>query len=210
MFKQRGKRSNAGWKWAFILLLSINIGAIFYALNLLKPIDNDVNEIALENKSTVSENDKDTIAATITLENKDLEELLQFAISENSATERVPQIKISDQALLVLGELSVFGFETSYQIEADPFAMEDGNLQLKVNDVKLGKLTLPIAQVLQLLATQLDAEIPILIDSKAQMIIILLSEIQTDAIQRIKLEKIDKDVAEYTFIITITKENLLQ
>lgn len=202
---KRDKQTHSGWKWAFIVLLATNIIVVFYVNSLLNAIPPVKDEIAVPE----APNSEETIEALITLGNADLEDLLRYALSENTAAGVVPSITISED-VMVSGELEVLGFTAMYQMTAEPFASESGDLQLKVSKVELGRLSLPIKQVLQLLSSQMDQNLPIELDFDNALITVRLSEVETETVKRIKLEKIEKELAEYTFNITIAKENLLQ
>lgn len=207
--RRREKRSKPGWKWAFITLLLFNVGLALYLASMLGPLFGDDGEATGKKSNIQAPISQETVQATVTLANTDLERLLHQTLSASQTEEALPYIEIGE-AVIIEGELSVMGFAVLYQIAAEPFAAEDGNLQLKVDRVELGSLSLPTKQVLKLLGAQLDPGLPLVVDADNQVILVLLSEIKTDTIERIKLEKIEKDTREYTFNITILKENLLQ
>lgn len=202
---KKDKQTHSGWKWAFIVLLAMNIIVVFYVGSLLNAPPPVKDEIAVPKVP----NSEETMDALITLGNADLEDLLRYALSENTAAGVVPNITISED-VMVAGELEVLGFPVIYQMTAEPFASESGDLQLKVSKVELGRLSLPIKQVLQLLSSQMDQNLPLELDFDNALITVRLSEVETETVKRIKLEKIEKELAEYTFNITIAKENLLQ
>lgn len=203
------KKKKSGWKWAFFLLLLLNMGVIIYGGSLF--IASPTTDTHSKKEEITEEiiNSEEEIDALITLGNKDLETLLLYALSENTSTGEVPEITISED-VIISGELEVLGFPIQYQLTAEPFVVEDGNLQLKVSEVALGRFTLPVKQVLQLLSNQMDPNLPLEVDIDNAFITVRLSEVETGSVKRIKLIKIEKELAEYTFNITIAKENLLQ
>lgn len=203
------KKRISGWKWAFLILLAANVGIVLYVNSLLNPSSSTETDNIREEVVQKETNSGETIAAVITLGNDDLEELLFYALSQNTSNGEVPSITIAE-AVTVSGELVMLGFPVQYQMTAEPFVVEGGDLQLKVSEVALGRLTLPIKQVLQLLSSQMDPNLPLSVDSDNALITVQLSEVETESVKGIKLEKIEKELAEYTFNITIAKENLLQ
>ena len=56
----------------------------------------------------------------------------------------------------------------------------------------------------------MDPNLPLEVDTDNAFITVRLSGVETESVKRIKLIKIEKELAEYTFNITIAKENLLQ
>lgn len=203
------KKKHSGWKWAFFLLLMLNIGVIIYVGSLFNASPTTNTPSKKEEVTQEATTNEEEIDALITLGNKDLETLVLYAFSENTATGEVPEITISEDVTLS-GELEVLGFPMQYELTAEPYVVENGNLQLKVSEVALGRFTLPIKQVLQLLSNQMDSDLPLEVDVDNAFITVRLSEVETQSVKRIKLVKIEKELAEYTFNITIAKENLLQ
>lgn len=210
MSSNKEKRCS-GWKWAFLILLLANVSVFIYIFSLISSSGDSsgLDQTQTEKTNITTSPDSGLIDAQITLGNKDLEYLLNHILKENNASGQIPTIEISDY-FLILGELQVFGLSAGYRIETEPFAMENGDLQLKVSSIEWGSLNLPTKQILQLMTSQLDPQLPLQIDPEAKTITVALSEESTETLKRISLQKISKELAEYTFNITITKENLLQ
>ena len=204
MEKKKRTQQN-GWKLAFFILVTVNVLFWVYLIINLQPVKTqepaDSVVVPIETK-------KEGLTAEIALNQADLEDLLQQFLNHQEGTANLA-IQVGETVQLT-GEWEVFGFTVAYGIHTEPFATEDGNLQLKVQSIELGAFSLPISQFLGLLAGQLDPTLPIEIDSANESIHVNLATIQNEWINQLKLLRIDKEMQEYMFEITIPRENLLQ
>ncbi|UJF14793.1 YpmS family protein [Jeotgalibaca sp. MA1X17-3] len=201
MEKQTGKK----WKTAFFVLLLAII--VFFTAAYFSLFSNVKNPNLTEFTST-QEQSTSTFTAEVTLNAIDLQTLLQQSLLELTEGS-VPEIEVGEKIHL-LGSLEVLGLPITYNLQGEPFLLEDGNLQIKIEKIKLGNLSLPIQQSLQILKSQIDPALPIEINTDEEVIHFLLSDIQTETVQEIKLLDINKELQEYTFEITLPKESLLQ
>lgn len=204
MKKQINKKWN-GWKAAFFVLFLVTI--IFFTAAYFSLFSN-VKSPNLSALTSNQEQSSSTFKAEVTLDATDLQTLLQQSLLE-LPDGPVPEIEVGDKVHLV-GTVEALGLPITYNIEGEPFLLEDGNLQIKIEKIKLGNLSLPIQQSLQILKSQMDSKIPMEVHSGEEVINFLLSDIQTDTVQKIKLLDINKETQEYTFEITLPKESLLQ
>lgn len=204
MERKTSKKLN-GWKASFfILLLAIILFFIAAYFSLFSNVKNpNLTEFISNQEQSTS-----TFTAEVTLNAADLQMLLQQSLLELTE-EAVPEIEVGENIYL-LGSLKVLGLPITYNIKGEPFILEDGNLQIKIEEIKLGNLSLPIQQSLQILKSQLDPAIPMEVNTDKEVIHFLLSDIQTETVQKIKLLDINKETQEYTFEITLSKESLLQ
>lgn len=202
--KKRQASQGRGWKYAFFLLLFFNVSFLGWAYLSFFSSKQDSGTADSYKKPIHTS----MIEAEVTLEEVDLEALL-FNYLVETEQNPITNVEVKEDVLLK-GELQILGFPVEYLLQSKPFAMENGDIQLKVEEITLGSLSLPISQVLQLLTSQLSTDLPIRIDSKEKRIYILLTEIHNEVLSGIKLLKIDKEKQEYTFGITMNKEYLLQ
>lgn len=193
------------WKTAFFVLLLAII--VFFTVAYFSLFSNVKNPNLTEFTST-QEQSTSTFTAEVTLNAIDLQTLLQQSLLELTEGS-VPEIKVGEKIHL-LGSLEVLGLPITYNLQGEPFLLEDGNLQIKIEKIKLGNLSLPIQQSLQILKSQIDPALPIEINTDEEVIHFLFSDIQTETVQEIKLLDINKELQEYTFEITLPKESLLQ
>lgn len=202
--EKRSRETQVKWKWAFFILFIFNIivaVSIYFALFTTR------NPVVI-NEDQAPSNLGENVKAIITLENKDVEALLQEALIANE-TDTIRQIRV-EESIFLDGELSILGMPVSFSIGAEPFLVEGGELQLKVNEIQLGNLSLPIKQTMNIMLNQFSNKLPIELDTENQLITVFLTKIPLENVEEIKLLQIDKEVQEYTFEVTISKENLLQ
>lgn len=202
---------NSFWKWAFFILLLVNIVVFGYIFNLFfgsrTSTEADISSNRLNKIETVKQEEQ--IEATISLNGQELQLLLQTILEMEADQQQVPNILITDSIILT-GEIELLGFPLEYFIEAEPFTTNNGNLQLKVAKVNMGSLSLPIEQSLEIIQGFFNPSIPVEVNASEHFLVILLSDIKTDYFEGIELKKIDKEKQEYTFNISIASKNLLQ
>ncbi|HJA89701.1 MAG TPA: YpmS family protein, partial [Candidatus Jeotgalibaca merdavium] len=129
------------WKWAFLILVTLNLLLIISLSVSLFSNSKTTADQSVEQTGPVSPT-SDQLQATVVLENGDIEALLSQALNA-SQNQSVSSISVTE-IISMTGQLSVLGIPVDYVVEAEPFPMEDGNLQLKVNSIQLGNLSLPL------------------------------------------------------------------
>lgn len=205
MEKRNKKRIN-GWKVSFLFLLFLNVvGFIFLFVNLTS---SDIHLTVDENSQMQDVPSNETIRAEVTLHEKDLEQLLQTLWVSDENTQ-VPVIQINGD-ISFSGEWEFFGFQVPYYLKAEPFSLETGDLQLKVQTVQIGNLSMPVKSSLRLLAEPFTASLPIEVDVENEALEIHLTKVKTEQLWSIQLLRIDKENREYVLETTIPKQNLLQ
>lgn len=209
--KKNIPKKDSFWKWAFFILLLVNIIIFGYIFNLFFEFKVSTGADISSNRSSKLETVKqeDQIEAAISLNGQELQLLLQTILEMETNQQQIPTILITDSVILT-GELELLGLPLEYFIEAEPFTTNSGDLQLKVTKVNIGALSLPIEQSLEIIQGFFNPSIPVEVNAREHFLVILLSDIETDYFEGIKLEKIDKEKQEYTFNISIASKNLLQ
>lgn len=134
--------------------------------------------------------------------------LVQGALDRYEEAEKLT-VGISDRVELE-GLFTVWGLDIPYLLRGEPFVTESGDLQVKVDNINLGSLTLPNQQALSLIASQLDPSLPITVNSQEEWFTIHVTHIQAEKGLALRLLQIDKETQEYKFALTLPRENLLQ
>lgn len=195
------------WKWAFLILVTLNLLLIISLSVSLFSNSKTTADQSVEQTGPVSPT-SDQLQATVVLENGDIEALLSQALNA-SQNQSISSISVTE-IISMTGQLSVLGIPVDYVVEAEPFPMEDGNLQLKVNSIQLGNLSLPLKQTLAIMANQFQSDLPLDVNPDDQYLIVRLDQLVSEQVDQIKVLQIDKDNKEYTIQLTIPKQNLLQ
>lgn len=177
-----------GWKWAFIGLVALILGAFIYLTMAVQPVD--VNEA---NTEQILHNEEPVVLSTSV--NKEDAELmintyLNEAIGEDYEDYRVA---LTDH-LEVHGNIEVFGFEVPFSLYFKPYILENGNLQLRGESVELANFSLPVSAVMSLFTRQVNLPDFIAVDSEQQLIVINLNEMTEElsfdiTVDRINLEE---------------------
>lgn len=201
---ERGnKKQQNRWKWAFFILLLLNGIIVVF---LLQAVSSKQNYTPPTRETSLSGEDR--VTATAALEARDLQTLIQSAILQYEKADRL-SIYVTDQVMLE-GSFALFGLDVPFIIAGEPYATQEGDLQIKVESISVGRINLPNRQVLSVLASQLEPGLPLSINSEEEMIVIHLSILELENEVTISLVRIDKESQEYTFDITMPKENLIQ
>lgn len=146
------RQQTNGWKWAFLTLLAVVLGImIWLILQLSGPSPVQQQSANQEDLNQIN----DTATFQVTAEKKQINQLINQYLAEETHNKSVQyQFQLADQAQLA-GTFRVFGVDVPFQLDLDPFVMENGNVQLKAKQISLGKLNLPIPFAMKQIGQQL-------------------------------------------------------
>lgn len=191
-----------GWKWSFITLVLLIIGFIVYLGFLLQPVLTNQSET----EPIVTEVDQ--VSLTTSLTKEDTELIINEYLSKAMGNEfESYSIALSD-ALEIHGEMNILSFDVPFTLYFSPYALENGNIQLRGETVELANFSLPVSGVMSLLAQQLALPEFIAIDSNAQMIEIDLTELMQDYSFDLTVDQIDLEQDIIQFNLGIDKDSL--
>ncbi len=181
---QQKSRLN-GWKWAFLILLSIVIGTIFWFFTQMTPVI--IGEPNLETKTSTDE-----VMFQVSTKKDDINQLVASYLKDEKIVKGPVnyQFKLEEQAQLV-GTFQLFGKDVQFQLSLEPFVMENGNLQFKATGLSIGKLNLPITFALNQIESQLNIPDWVAIDSKQETLVFNLNEFTLDSGIHFSVDKID-------------------
>lgn len=187
------KQKINGWKWAFITLVLLLVGSIIYITSLLRPIS--TNQIKTEEVIET----RDKVSLTTSLSKSDAEliinEYLEEAIGEDFEGYN---IVLSDD-LEIHGNITILNFDVPFKLFFSPYALENGNIQLRGKTVELANFSLPVSGVMSLLTRQLDLPEYILVNSNTQIIEIDLVSLMQNNSFDIAVDQIDleQDIIQF-------------
>lgn len=181
---QQKSRLN-GWKWAFLILLSIVIGTIFWFFTQMTPVI--IGEPNLETKTSTDE-----VMFQVSTKKDDINQLVASYLKDEKIVKGPVnyQFKLEEQAQLV-GTFQLFGKDVQFQLSLEPFVMENGNLQFKATGLSIGKLNLPITFALNQIESQLNIPDWVAIDSKQETLVFNLNEFTLDSGIHFSVDKIE-------------------
>jgi uncharacterized protein YpmS len=203
----RGNRTagqhGSGWKWAFIILLLVNIGIFIWLavqLNILsdnETIQTDTEEIAVSDEAMDFElvTDKTQVERVANL-------YLQEELDErfNGYTVTV------DELVEMEGALNVFGFDVDFGLYMEPLVMDNGNLQLRAQRIQLGAFDLPIDIALNILDQQLELPEWIRINSDDAFVLVAFNEFSLKNDMQLRMKKIDLEADDIRLDIILPEE----
>lgn len=203
--QQRSVRNSPNpWKIAFITLSLILVLAaiwIFSKITIDQP-----SQPATDAQNTTQSADR--LSVGLSLNNNELAVIAnEYLKSEQSLAGY--SLEITDAATLK-GETVLLGLSIPFALTGEPHATTDGNLQLKVNDISLGGLSLPEKEALTLLAQFLELPAFVSLDADSETVLMNLANIKLPKESAIRLLSIDKETKEYSFEVSISAENLLK
>lgn len=173
------------WKWAFLVLLSIVLGTLFWFFTQMTPVI--IGEPNLETQTS-----SDEVTFQVSTKKDDINQLVASYLKDEKIVKGPVnyQFKLEDQAQLG-GTFQLFGKDVQFQLSLEPFVMENGNLQFKATGLSIGKLNLPITFALNQIESQLNIPDWVAIDSKQETLVFNLNEFTLDSGIHFSVDKID-------------------
>lgn len=201
--KKTSQSSFNGWKWAFILLVTLIIGLFIYLAVSIQPVS--INEPNVEPEPMPAATE-DTIELAAQMNKEDTEQLINTYLNTAIGEEfENYHLALTDQ-LEIHGTIDVFGFEVPFGLYLDPFVQENGNIQLRGESVELANFSLPVSAVMSLVATQVDFPEFIAMDSEDQVIFIQLNELTEELNFDIEMTKIALEADELELNLRVSEE----
>lgn len=192
------------WKWAFILLVTLIIGAFVYLVVSIRPVSiNKPNLVPIETSAG-------DIELSTQMNKEDTQYLMNTYLNQAIGEDfENYQIALTNQ-LEIHGQIAVFGFDVPFSLYLDPFVQENGNIQLRGDKVELANFSLPVSGVMSLVASQVDFPEFIAMDSEDQVIFIQLNELTKDSPFAIEMTKIDLVADEIELNLRLSEESMLE
>lgn len=133
----------------------------------------------------------------------DFELLANKYLQEAVKGQAIPlTLQVGDKIALV-SELQVFSLTIPVQMYFDPIVQEDGNIQLKQNQVDIGQLSIPPEQVLKLLRDSVDLPAWMVVSPADESVFIDLSGLPIDGGVDVRAQKIDLENDEIILAVTV-------
>lgn len=200
------KRKTNKWKWAFLTLVSLMLLVFFFFIRALMPISTE--EIEQSESPTTIKEEEIEIASSLTKEDAEfiMNSYLKAQMKEEGSSY---QIKI-DEDLVLSASLKMMALELPLTLTFDPYATEDGNLQLRAKSLELASLSLPVTAVLSVLDNQMDLPSYIDLDSEEKMILVDFSDLRHYYPYGVELEKVDLKNNDIRLKLFVNKDTLIR
>lgn len=203
--KDKKTRSTINWwKWAFIGLIVLLFLLFFQLMRSIQPVT--INE---PNMETINSNEEEMVF-TAAASKEDTEQFLNTYLASTLGESYEGYSIVIDDQLEINGNLEVFSFTVPFTLSFDPFVLENGNVQLRADSVKLGSLSLPVGAVLSLLSNQLEVPYFVAIDSEQEVVVINLNEFNQHNDIAIQMVRIDLPEDDIQMNLSIDEEMIIE
>ncbi|WP_342525609.1 YpmS family protein [Chryseomicrobium sp. FSL W7-1435] len=184
------------WKIAFIGLVVLIAVAIIWVSSLLMTTP---ESYSLAERGSPEQGGQLFVETS----KSDFEALANKYIQEAVSGQAIPlQLEVEEKIALT-SELTVFSLTIPVQMYFDPIVQEDGNIQLKQNQVDIGQLSIPPEQVLKLLRDSVDLPNWMVVSPADESVFIDLEGLPIDGDFDIRAQKIDLENDEIILSVTI-------
>lgn len=174
------------WKWAFLTLAAVLLGTGIWLVQQLQvqPASQEtVNETAVDTS--------DVMTFSVSARKEEVTQLMNQYIEEEVAGSNVNYEVLLDETFQLAGSFQLFGFEVPFNLFMDPYVTENGNIQLKANELSLGRLNLPISFAMNQIGSQLSIPDWVVINGENETITFNLNEFQLESGMFFSAERID-------------------
>lgn len=203
--KDKKTRSTINWwKWAFIGLIVLLFLLFFQLMRSIQPVT--INE---PNMETINSNEEEMVF-TAAASKEDTEQFLNTYLASTLGESYEGYSIVIDDQLEINGNLEVFSFTVPFTLSFDPFVLENGNVQLRADSVKLGSLSLPVGAVLSLLSNQLEVPYFVAIDSEQEVVVINLNEFNQHNDIAIQMVRIDLPEDDIQMNLSVDEEMIIE
>lgn len=196
------KKSPNKWQIAFITLLAILIGGMTFLFVQVsgerEPSLTSQKEVALPVKPSFS----------LQLEKEQVNEIISFYLNDFLKDTGVKyRFYLENQALLN-GTFDILGYDLQFYLYFEPYVMENGDIQLKAKSLSLGKLPLPIKQVMTFAKKKFTIPEWVSVSPDDEIIMLHLSQFTMQNQMKIRAEKINliDDDIRFNVYLPTTKE----
>lgn len=189
-----------GWKWAFIFLVALLLGFFIYlGINTRPAMVNEPNTMAF----TTSEEEE--IELLTRLDKKEMEQIINTYLEAEMGVDFENYTIALTEQLEVHGQIEILTFDVPFSLYLEPYVTENGNIQLRGEEVEVGNFSLPVSSVMSLMARQMSVPDFIAVDSEQQRITINLNELSAANEFGVEMTKIDLEADEIELKLHVNK-----
>lgn len=199
--KDKNNKKVNKWKWAFLILLSIILIGFFAILRLLEPR-------SIEKSKEPVYSTADEIEITSSLSKEDAEFVMNSYLDTQTEDENISyQIEI-DEVIDLTSTIKIQSLELPIEMTFEPFATEEGNLQLHARSMEVASFSLPLGLVLTVLTNQIDLPEYVQVDSKEKIIFVDFNGLRNYYPYGIQLERVDLKTDDIQLKLFVNKDTL--
>ncbi|OJF97058.1 YpmS family protein [Alkalibacterium sp. 20] len=192
-----------GWKWAFLVLLVLNIGVLIWlGVQLSGFLDNE----AVQPESEEFVISGEALEFELVTDKQQVNRVINLYLQEELDERFSGYTVIVDDLVELEGALNVFGFDVDFGLYMEPLVMDNGNLQLRAQSIQVGSFELPIGIALNILSQQLELPEWIRIDSEQEFILVAFTEFALENDMQFKMRKVDLEADDIRLDILLPEE----
>lgn len=170
------KSLQSGWKWAFFILLFINIGVIVWSGSLLFPVRDSEQKKESPQQSVVADSGNRLGSFRVDITKKNAEQFINQYLQERVSSEHFNlQAELAEE-LILTGQTEWLFLEMPFEWRFDVYAMEDGNIQLRSQSSKIGRLSVNPTNLFDRLLEHLPLQGLVSFDNETSQLTIHLSD----------------------------------
>ncbi|MGT2926196.1 YpmS family protein [Streptococcus cuniculipharyngis] len=173
------------WKWAFFLLLALNLAFVaFIASRLLEKSDRQMPQ-------TNQTSQQDVTLGLFQTNRQQLNQALASYLEDYQSKQLSYQVYATANAIVFEGTYQLLGYDLPLYLYFQPYRLASGALELKVTSVSVGTLALPIKEVLKYIQSSYKLPQVVTILPKEEAIRIMLQDLKNEAGIYVKASKVD-------------------
>ncbi|WP_159559752.1 YpmS family protein [Streptococcus halichoeri] len=180
------KPSINGWKWAFLLILALNLAfLIILGSRLIQPRETKDSQQSISQKAT------NVKVGTFTTNRQQLNKTISAYLKAHQSSKMSYKVYLAQSSILFEGKYQLLGYEVPLYVYFQPNKLENGAVQLQVTSFSVGTLPLPEAEVLQYIKGRYDLPSFVTIKPKQSSIVLNVQKLKNNANIYLKAKKID-------------------
>ncbi|AWN19249.1 YpmS family protein [Streptococcus sobrinus] len=163
------------WKWGFLVLLALNIafiGTVALRIGTFQGSDTHVSQKASES---------DVKVGTFKSSRDQLNDTVEAYLKQYQTKNNTYSFKATSKNVMFEGTYSVLGYQVPLYVYFTPVVLGDGSVQLNVDSVSAGTLSLPVSDVLKFIASNYKLPSFVEVDSKKEAVILNLPKMDNKA-----------------------------
>ena len=191
------------WKLAFFILIGIIIGtAIFLYIRITAERE---KSSVLETPAVVTGEPSFQVQITKDQANQ----LINFYLNDFQAKSPVKYRFVLENQALLNGTFHFLGHDLNFYLYFEPYVLDNGDVQLKAKSISIGRLSLPISELMSYVKNNFKLPSWVETDTKNEQMIIHLSQYKLANGMYVQAEKIDllDDNIKFNVFLPIPSED---
>lgn len=173
------------WKIALIIILGIIISTAV-VLGVRITSKREPASVA-KNRGTGSKE----ATFQVQLNKNQTNELMNYYLNEFQRDSKIKYSFVLENQAMLQGNFPFMGYDLNFYLYFDPTVIEGGDVQLKAKSISIGKLSLPISELMKYVEKKFKLPSWVEVNNKEEMIILHLKEFQLKGGMYLGAEKID-------------------